>query len=193
MQKLSPVTPAQREEAVRFLQDAYATERLSTEDFEERIERALLAETRPQLNQSLRGVAPVVVEQGRREVVPYAYPPVVDTSQHFLAGVTHLTPMVLSVFGPLLVKSATRPGSRVWWEAGRALSFQLTMALVTLLIMVGVLISGTAEWLLFTDIALWGVGTVTLAIRAFMGLNSTSPIRKVLLFQPKRPRPMLEQ
>ncbi len=181
------VTEVQRERAVDYLQQAFASGVIDSENFEGRLATALTASTRVELNSSLRGLARVVDPSHQRATAPVAQPPVVDGAQNVGAGLTHLSGYIFPFFlGPVIVKALARPGSRLWLEAGRALSFQLTAittALVLGLVMAVLDIGGP---LFFLGSIGWLITTTVLAIRAFQGQNSTAGIERLMPFKPPR-------
>lgn len=183
----SQVTEVQRDRAVEYLQQAFATGAIGAETFEDRLATALTASTRAELNSSLRGIARVVSALDRVAAAPTARPQVVSSAENLAAGFTHLSGFIFPFFlGPVIVKAVARPGSRLWFEAGRALSFQLT-ALTTALVLGTVLsILSTGGTVFFLGIVGWLITTTLLAVRAFQGLNSTSGIERMLPFKPPR-------
>lgn len=181
------VTEMQRDRAVEYLQQAYASGVIDAESFEDRVATALTAVTRPELNSSLRGIARIADAPSQLSSAPMARPQVVSSAENVGAGFTHLSGFIFPFFlGPVIVKAVARPGSRLWLEAGRALSFQLTaittaIVLATLMGLLG--IGGTFFGL---GIVGWLLSTVLLAVRAFQGANSTAAIERFLPFKPPR-------
>ncbi len=185
----SHVTDVQRDRAVDYLQRAFASGVIDSESFEDRVATALTASTRAELNSSLRGIARVVDPSHHSDVAPMARPPVVDSAQNVGAGFTHLSGYIFPFFlGPVIVKAVARPGSRLWLEAGRALSFQLTAISVALALGMVMALLNVGESLFFFGVIGWLVTTSVLAIRAFQGQNSTAAFEKVLLFRPPQQR-----
>ncbi|MEO7588916.1 MAG: DUF1707 and DUF4870 domain-containing protein [Arachnia sp.] len=179
------VTDVQRDRAVEYLQQAYATGAIDPDTFEDRLATALTSSTRAELNSSLRGIARVA-SQGQF-AAPMVRPPVLNSAENVGAGFTHLSGFIFPFFlGPVIVKAVARPGSRLWLEAGRALSFQLT-AITTALILGTVLtVLNIGGPLFFLGVIGWLITTTLLAVRAFQGLNSTAAIEKLLPFKPPR-------
>ncbi len=181
------VTDVQRDRAVDYLQQAYATGVIDSESFEERVATALTASTRVELNSSLRGIARVLDTSNQTALAPTARPAVVDGAQNVGAGFTHLSGYIFPFFlGPVIVKAVARPGSRLWLEAGRALSFQLTAISVAIVLATLMGIFNFGGNLFFFGVIGWLVTTTILAIRAFQGQNSTAGIERLMPFKPPR-------
>ena len=179
------VTEVQRDRAVDYLQQAFASGVIDSENFEERVATALTASTRVELNSSLRGIARVIDASQQTSMAPIARPAVVDGAQNVGAGFTHLSGYIFPFFlGPVIVKALARPGSRLWLEAGRALSFQLTAISVALVLGTVMVLLGVGETLFFLGTIGWLLTTTILAIRAFQGQNSTAGIEKLMPFKP---------
>lgn len=181
------VTEMQRDRAVEYLQQAYASGIVDADSFEDRLATALTATTRPELNSCLRGIARVADAPKHLSSAPVVRPQVVDTAENVGAGFTHLSGFIFPFFlGPVIVKAVARPGSRLWLEAGRALSFQLTA--ITTAIVLGTLLSllGIGGTLFGLGAVGWVLTTVLLAVRAFQGVNSTAAIERFLPFKPPR-------
>lgn len=181
------VTDVQRDRAVDYLQQAFATGVIDSENFEDRVATALTASTRIELNSSLRGIARVVDASNHSAMAPMARPAVVDGAQNVGAGFTHLSGYIFPFFlGPVIVKAVARPGSRLWLEAGRALSFQLTAISVALVLATVMGIFGFGSNLFFFGVIGWLLTTTILAVRAFQGQNSTAGIERLMPFKPPR-------
>lgn len=186
------VTDMQRDRAIEYLQQAYASGIVDADSFEDRLATALTATTRPELNSSLRGIARVADAPHHLGSAPVVRPQVVDRAENVGAGFTHLSGFIFPFFlGPVIVKAVARPGSRLWLEAGRALSFQLTA--ITAAIVLGTLLSllGIGETLFGLGVVGWVLATVLLAVRAFQGVNSTAVIERFLPFKPPRDTPQV--
>ncbi len=183
----SHVTEVQRERAVEYLQQAFATGVIDSEGFEDRVATALTASSRMELNSSLRGIARVVDSSQQTALAPMARSQAVDSAQNVGAGFTHLSGYIFPFFlGPVIVKAVARPGSRLWLEAGRALSFQLTAISVALVLATVMGIFGFGSNLFFFGVIGWLLTTTILAIRAFQGQNSTAGIERLMPFKPPR-------
>ncbi len=184
---INNVTEVQRDRAVDYLQHAFANGIIDSEAFEQRVATALTASSRIELNSSLRGIARVVDASNQMAMAPTARPQVVDSAQNVGAGFTHLSGYLFPFFlGPVIVKAVARPGSRLWLEAGRALSFQLTAISVALVLATVMGVFGFGETLFFFGVIGWLLTTTILAIRAFQGQNSTAGIERLMPFKPPR-------
>ena len=183
----SQVTEVQRDRAVEYLQQAFATGAIDAETFEDRLATALTASTRAELNSSLRGIARVVSALDHLPAAPMARPQVVNSAENVAAGFTHLSGFIFPFFlGPVIVKAVARPGSRLWLEAGRALSFQLTAITTALVIGTLMTLLGIGGSVFFLGVIGWLITSTLLAVRAFQGQNSTSGIERLLPFKPPR-------
>lgn len=181
------VTDVQRDRAVDYLQQAYAKGALDAETFEDRLSQALTASTRGELNSSLRGIARVADSPSHvLAQAPVAMPAVPIGVQNVGAGFVHLAGLPTGFIGPAIVKAASTPGSRLWWEASRAMSWQITSLLLFVGVVVGSLILGIGEAVFLGWLA-WFVSTVIFAVRAFNGDNSTGRLERLLLFRPQAP------
>ena len=97
-----------------------------------------------------------------------------------------------SFVGPAVIKAVATPGSRVWWEAARALSLQVTLIVAGFAAMVASVVLGLSElmglvWLV------WFAATLTASVRAFNGQSGTGRFERVLLARPQAPRGQLPQ
>lgn len=184
------VTEQQRDRAVDYLQQAYAQGSIDADAFEDRLAQALGAETRRDLNLSLRGIARVASPEAPSRTLapaPVALPQVADNVQNVGAGLVHLLGLPTGFVGPAIVKAITPKGSRLWWEAGRAMAWQFTaMLLMVATVTVGLVFD--AEVLIALGGLAWLLATVTFAVRAFNGADSTGVVGRVFPFRPQLPR-----
>lgn len=183
----SHVTDLQRDRAVDYLQQAYATGALSPEDFETRLGIALTATTRDELNSSLRGLARIAPNLKPLSAAPPARVPVPDNVANVGAGFTHLSGLFTNFIGPAVVKAASTPGSLTWLEASRALAFQLT-GLIAFVAALGAAIIFHTGTPMFLGWLAWLVGTILLSVRAFNGQDSTARIERFLPVKPEKAR-----
>ncbi len=179
-----PVSDQQRDRAVDYLQQAYATGALDPDAFDKRLGTALTTSSRVELNACLRGIPRSVPVAPPLAAAPVARPEAPHQVQDVGAGLTHLSGLFTAFVGPAVVKAVATPGGRAWLEASRALAFQLTMLIVGALAMVSavVLDAGLA---LFAAWMTWFVGTILLSVRAFNGRNSTERVEKFLIVKPE--------
>ena len=161
------VTDEQRDRAVSHLQAAYATGALDEAEFDRRLDTAFAARDRAELNRCLQGLARVAPAV---QVLPPALrrPGQPTSSENLGAGLAHLSGLFTWAIGPAIAKSVATPGSKVWWEASRALSFQLTAAIVGL-VGLGFAMVFDVGGLLFLAWAAWFFGTIIASVRAFNG------------------------
>lgn len=181
------ITEAARDRAVAHLQACYATGQLNETDLDRRLDQALGARDRAELNRALVGLARVAPTALRPQA-----PGLPSPADNVGAGLAQLSGLFTSFVGPAVVKAVATPGSRVWWEAARALSLQVTMIVAGFAAMVVGLIFGLGElmglvWLV------WFAATLTASVRAFNGQSGTGGFERVLLARPQPPRGQLPQ
>lgn len=179
------VTDQQRDRAVNHLQACYADRSIDEAELDRRLDLALNARDRVELNRSLMGlarIAPAVLTRPR--------PGQPTPAENMGAGLTQLSGLFTWFIGPAVVKAASTPGSRVWWEASRALSLQLTAGAVAAAAFLLAVVFG-AEGLLALGWLAWFAGTIWASVRAFNGKSGTGALEPVLLARPERPRPAL--
>lgn len=182
------VTDQQRDRALDYLQQAYAKGVIDPEMFEDRMAQALTAATRGELNTSLRGLARVVSDDSTvMAPAPVARAQVPDNVQNVGAGLVHLLGVPTGFVGPAIVKAATPKGSRLWWEASRAMAWHLTALLVFMVTVVGSLVVDWELPIILAPLA-WLVTTAIFSARAFNGQDSTGVLGRAMLFRPKLER-----
>ena len=173
------ITDQQRDRAVELLQGAYASGQLSELELDRRLDQALGASDKVTLNRALLGIARVapMVLTPRSKGEP-------SPAENAGAGLTHLSGLATSFVGPAIVKTLATPGSHTWLEAGRALSLQVTAAVVGIAAMVlSILFDGGVLFGLAW--AAWFGGTIWASVRAFNGKPSTGAVEPMLLAGPK--------
>ncbi|MBB5135117.1 putative Tic20 family protein [Thermocatellispora tengchongensis] len=119
-----------REQVVEHVKAAYAEGRFDKDEFDERVHRAMTAQTHADL-------VPIMQElYGVRPAAPAPVPPVgprpgfghVESGDRLAAGAAHLLPLLgLVVIGPLIVMLAGRASPYIRAHAVEALNFQLTV------------------------------------------------------------------
>lgn len=181
------VSDDQRDRAVDYLQQAYASGAIEADVFEERLGEALSATTRAELNRSLRDVARVAAPMLAARP-PVARGPAVSRAENVGAGLVHLAGLPTVFIGPAIVKAAATPGSRLWWEAGRAMSFQITSLFIGVGMVVLATILGVGGGFVFLSYLFYVMLTFAFSVRAFNGENSTGAIGRALPFRPRDPR-----
>lgn len=188
-QSLRPnlVTDPQRDRAVDYLQQAYAAGALDEDAFDDRLAQALTASNRSELNASLRGIARIAsASTGTLVPAPLAKPPVHQGVHNVGAGLVHLAGIPTGFIAPAITKAASVPGTRIWWEASRALSWQVTAMFAMMAAVLGAIVLGTGELVLLGGLA-WFIGTLVFSIRAFNGDDSTGALGRLMLFRPEQP------
>lgn len=184
-----PVTEEQRDRAVDYLQQAYAKGTLDADQFEDRLSEALLASDRRELNLSLRGIARVApgASGSALSAAPKAVPEVVDNMANVGSGLVHLLGIPSGFIGPAIVKAASPRGSRLWWEAGRAMAWQFTALLVMVVLVIGGLMFDM-EALIPLGWLGWLFTSAVFAVRAFNGSDSTGRLGRAFIFRPELPK-----
>lgn len=181
------VSDEQRDRAVDYLQQAYASGAIEADVFEDRLGEALSANTRAELNRALRDVGRVAAPLLAAKP-PVAHNPAVSRAENVGAGLVHLAGIPTVFLGPAIVKAAATPGSRLWWEAGRAMSFQVSSLIVGATMFTLATIMGGGFGLVFMAYLFYLLLTVIFSVRAFNGDNSTGAIGNVLPFKPRDPK-----
>lgn len=179
------ISEAARDRAVAHLQACYAQGQLNEAELDRRLDQALGARDRAELNRSLVGLARVAPAALRP-----AAPGLPSPADNVGAGLTQLSGLFTSFVGPAVVKAVATPGTRLWWEAARALSLQVTMIVAGLVAMVVGLVLGLSE-LVGLVWFVWFAGTLAASVRAFNGQPGTGRFERVLLARPKPPRGQL--
>lgn len=121
------ITEEQRERGERWLQDAYAAGRITETEFERRIEQALSAVTRRDLNLAFYGLVDVSAANQAMGVHP-AYRPLTPVTQSVgrgAASAAHFSALISWIFGPILMYVVSPVNSYARKEAAKAFNFQL--------------------------------------------------------------------
>ena len=113
------VTDVQRDRAVEYLQHAYAAGTLSERAFEERLGQALTAQTRGELNASLRGIARVAPTM--LSGTPVVRSRAAEGIQNLAAGFFHLATVPTAFLAPAVGRALAPTGGRASLEASRAM------------------------------------------------------------------------
>lgn len=186
-QPATQITEAARERAIAHLQACYAQGQLDESDLDRRLDQALGARDRAELNRSLVGLARIAPAALRAPA-----PGVPSPADNVGAGLVQLSGLFTAFVGPAVVKAVARPGSRVWWEAARALSLQVTMMVAGFAAVVIGFVLGL-ESLMGLVWLVWFAATIAASVRAFNGQSGTGRFEKVLLARPQPPRGQLPQ
>lgn len=179
---MHPVTNMQRDRAVAHLQAQYAQGVIDEAELDRRLDLALDARDRAQLNSSLQGLARIAPQ-----VLARPTPNTPSPAENVGAGLVHLSAFVSWCIGPAIAKAVAVPGSRMWWEAGRALSLQLMLGALGFTSMMAAIILGAGH-LVAIAWMIWVAGTIVAAVRAFNGQSSTGPLGERLPLAPRDPR-----
>lgn len=181
------ITEEQRERGERWLQDAYAAGRISESEFERRIEQALSAVTRRDLNLAFYGLVEVSAASQALGVHP-AYRPLTPVGQSVgrgAASVAHFSGLISWIFGPVLVYMVSPVNSFARREAAKAFNFQLVamLGLIVSGIVAGMLDSlpgiGDAIGMIPVLVWLgWLILTVVGGAKAAQGEDWTNPVTK---------------
>lgn len=175
------VTDEMRDRAVAHLTDLYARNLIGESELDSRLDKVLGARDRVELGRSLQGLARMAPAM----LTPRA-PGQATPAENVGAGLVNLSGLVTSFVGPAIVRTASKPGSRMWWEAGRALSLQVTFLALGLVLAVLSFVLGL-NGLMFIAWAAWAGSTIWSSVRAFNGKPSTGAVEPFLLARPKLP------
>ncbi|HMR50076.1 MAG TPA: DUF1707 and DUF4870 domain-containing protein [Arachnia sp.] len=189
----SLVTDAQRDMAVKQLSRSYGEGAIDEAELDRRLELALGARTRAELNQSLAGL--VRIRPTTTDLQPRIYTgsrePAGTQNENLGAGLVHLSGLAGFFLAPAIVKAVSQPGSRVWWEASRALGFQISTLVYGAATMAAAMIlpGGGFWWTIFgLGWVAWFVLTLVGSARAFSGQQSFPQLERYMVVKPKLPR-----
>ncbi|MFT3889938.1 MAG: DUF1707 and DUF4870 domain-containing protein [Arachnia sp.] len=174
------ISDDQRERAINHLQAQYASGVIGEAELDRRLGVALDARDRVELNRSLQGlarIAPAVL----RPTAPGQPSPADNVG----GGLVQLSGLFTSFVGPAIVKASSRPGSPIWWEAGRALSLQLSALVAAVTVMIVSELLGIGGGLMFLGWLAWLATTIWATMRAFNGRPGTGALEGLLPFRPK--------
>ena len=180
------VTPEQRDRAEAWLKDAYAEDRISEDDFDQRIGQVISAVTRKDLNQAFYGLVQIPTSSRALGLHP-AYQPLVppearQRAGRGVAGLAHFSAFFLWLLGPGLVFALSTPGTYARREAAKAFNFQLIAAVA--FVVVGMLAGITGldvfSWLLpFMGLG-WFILTILGGAKALQGEDWKNPVKHVI-------------
>jgi uncharacterized protein len=131
------VSDAEREPVVEQLRQAFTEGRLTKDEFDQRLARALSARTHGELAPVLTGLPVPVQPHGPVAGLPRPGPPMPappDSDEIAVAVAAHLLGAVTSFVGPLILVIAAGNGRTGFSrdQAVEALNFQLSLLLITL-------------------------------------------------------------
>lgn len=180
------VTPAQRDRAEAYLQQVYAEDRMTEEEFDWRIGRVLSATNRRELNEAFLGLVQVPATSQALGVHP-AYQPMVrpevkEQAGRGVAGFAHFSAIPLWLFGPGLVYALSTPGTHARREAAKAFNFTLVawVAIVATAIVAGVTELGLIEAMVPILWVSWLVLSIVGGAKALQGENWRNPVKHVV-------------
>lgn len=172
------VSDVERDRVVAFLQEAYADGRLDALEFDRRLDQALNAKTRSELNVAFHGLARQPLSSMAVATGPVSRPRGED-APGLMSGLIHLSGVPTMFVGPLIGWAVTPKGTTVNREAAKALNFQIISLVV--FIILGILDLGPLA-------AIWGVSwfvlTIVGAVKAFAGVQWTNPVMRHLPWRP---------
>lgn len=180
------VSDAERDRAVAVVQEAYADGRLNESELERRLELAFSARTRTELLLPMEGLRPTRPTDTQPAPLPSAFVhgrvPATTSAPEVQAGLTHLSGLMFSFFGPGAVYVFSRAGSPLHRQAAKALNFQVTIALAGL-------VAGLVGWIIGLPFlsglisAVWAILTIYSSVKAFNGEDWTNPVTEIASFK----------
>lgn len=179
-----PVTDEQRERAEKWLQQAYAEDRISEDEFDRRIGQVIAAGTRRDLNAAFFGLVHVPAPSQALGVHP-AYRPMphrTESANRGTAAIAHFSGLFTSFLGPGVMYALAGKDSYGRKEAAKAFNFQV-ISIVTLIIagIASSLLPNAIDNILFPLISIgWLLFTIVGGAKAAQGEDWTNPVRKVV-------------
>lgn len=179
------VSDEDRNAAVTTIQAAYAEGRLDEPNLERRLDLALNARTRLELDQALDGLA------RPRPQIPFSAPamPLVHQTLTSSAlrrhadgpasGLTHLSALPFGPFGPGAVWLFAGQGTAVKREAAKALNFQVIAWVIGAVLGVTAFVLNTGFFAGIWGLA-WFVLTVASGVKAWQGEDWENPVTHVV-------------
>lgn len=179
------VTPDQRARAEDYIQQAYATGRITSDDFDRRIGMAISATTRRELNAAFDGLATIPTEfpgaarpssmalYGSSLPARPAEATGAGAAAHFLAPFTWL-------IGPGLVAAASTPGSPAHRQAAKAFNATLSFTVVAMVLGIVQHVVPGLHYVTGLVGVLWFVFMIVGGIKAIHGEKWTNPFSRVL-------------
>lgn len=179
-----PVTDEQRDRAEKWLQQAYAEDRITEDEFDRRIGQVISAGTRRDLNAAFFGLVHVPVPSQAMGVHP-AYRPMphrTESANRGTGALAHFSALGTSFVGPAVMYALAGKDSYGKREAAKAFNFQV-ISIVTLIIaaIASNLLPNAIDNILFPLITIgWLLFTIVGGAKAAQGENWTNPVRKVV-------------
>lgn len=174
------VTNEQRDRVIDYLGVALADGRLDHGEWEQRVEQAMRAKTRRELNATLRGLATVPLVSSAVSTRPL---PTHGSSVG--AGIVGLSALFTGPFGPLVGVAISERGSWSRRQIAKQANFQIDMfgLVVITMIVIGVGnmdLNGAVGDAMWAWGIVWVLGTLIRAIKAFEGTDWDDPVMKML-------------
>lgn len=174
------VTNEQRDRVIDYLGVALADGRLGHGEWEQRVEQAMRAKTRRELNAPLRGLATVPLVSSAVSTRPL---PTHGSSVG--AGIVGLSALFTGPFGPLVGVAISERGSWSRRQIAKQANFQIDMfgLVVITMIVIGVGnmdLNGVVGDAMWAWGIVWVLGTLIRAIKAFEGTDWDDPVMKML-------------
>ena len=179
------VTPEQRERAEDYLQEAYADNRITEDEFDRRIGQVISADNRKELNEAFYGLVPASAPSQALGVHPayqsVAKPQPRQQGGRGVGGLAHFSGLATLAVGPGLLYAVSPAGSYQRREAAKAFNFQIitiiSMVLVQIVENITNLDLDVMLGLMFLG---WFVLTVVGGAKALQGENWRNPVKSVL-------------
>lgn len=170
------VTDVQRDRVVGFLQQAYVEGRLDSVDFDRRLDLALKAVTRAELDEAYRGVRSASLASSAIEYRPAARPAQSDLG----AGMAHWLNIPFPIVAPGVMYLVAPRGSHARVEAAKAINFGLTMMVTMVAGAIAAMV--VDELAVIAVVAFVGflVTEIIAGFRAYNGEDWKNPISKYL-------------
>lgn len=180
------VSDTERAEAISIIQAAYADGRLDEPALERHLELAFASRTRLELHHSIDGLrrpgtAPLFAAPHTHHHLPQtahrsAAPATLDPTA---AGLTHLSALPFSFFGPGVIWLCAGAGTPLKREAAKALNFQviIVVAAIVAAIVGGILNVGFISGLVTLA---WLSLTILSGVKAFQGRDWTNPVTAIV-------------
>lgn len=170
------VTNEQRDRVIDYLGVALADGRLDHGEWEQRVEQAMRAKTRRELNATLRGLATVPLVSSAVSTRPL---PTHGSSVG--AGIVGLSALFTGPFGPLVGVVISERGSWSRRQIAKQANFQIDMfgLVVITMIVIGVGnmdLNGVVGDAMWAWGIVWVLGTLIRAIKAFEGTDWDDPV-----------------
>lgn len=168
------VTDNQRDRVTEFLQQAYADGRIDRLDFDNRVDQALSARTREDLNRAYDGIAHLPLASTAIRPAAYRQLPVAGSTA--AAGLAHWLAVPAPILGPLAIYLFAARGTPTRREAAKSLNFNVVM--MGLIMVLGIASNFVSMLNPITGFAtlVWVMVNVVAGLKAYNGEDWTDPI-----------------